>query len=239
MTNKCILIVDAHCGDGELQVGAIAAKYAIAGYKVVFLHLTAGEKGNPPNMTVEKYRKQKIKESEEACKVLGAEAVTLDYKDAELEVNDEIVFRVAKMIRKLKPDIVITHWVKSIHSDHANCPKIVAAAQLKAGLSGFDLDGLSPHYFRFFHSENWEDMEDYTPDIFIDVSSEFTTYLEAISKFWFVMNSKDFRYYNYYQALGTIRGCTARVKYAQTLKYPVGGNRYRGKEIPGLPIENF
>ena len=53
---KHVMIVGAHCGDGEIQAGAIAHKYAQAGYRVTFLHLTAGEKGAPPHMDVEEYR---------------------------------------------------------------------------------------------------------------------------------------------------------------------------------------
>lgn len=233
---KHLMIIDAHCGDGELQVGAIAAKYAKAGHKVTFLHLTAGEKGNPPTISVDDYRKQKIRESEEACKILGAECLTLDYKDAEVKVNEATITRIATEIRRLKPNLVLTHWIKSIHSDHSNVPKIVEAAQLKAGLAGFDLEGLPPHYYSYLHSENWEDMEDYVPDIYVDVTDTFDTYLEAISKFWFVMNSKDFRYFDYYKALGTVRGCQNRTTYAQTLKFPIGGNLRKGNEIPGFPL---
>ncbi|HWO75006.1 MAG TPA: PIG-L family deacetylase [Bacillus sp. (in: firmicutes)] len=231
-----LVALGAHCGDVELQVGAIAHKYAKAGHKVTFVHLTAGEKGNPPGISVEEYTKQKIEESEKAAKVLGVETITLDYKDAELTFNDEIITRVATLMRKLKPNLVLTHWENSIHPDHAVCPRIVQAAQLKAGLSGFDLEGLPPHYYGFLHSENWEDMEGYVPDIFVDVSDEFDTYLEAISQYWFVMNSKSFRYYDYYKALGTVRGAVSRVKYAQTLKYPTGSNVRRGKSIPGFDL---
>ncbi|RYL94482.1 PIG-L deacetylase family protein [Sporolactobacillus sp. THM19-2] len=234
---KNLLIVGAHCGDGELQAGAIANKYAKAGYHVTFLHLTAGEKGNPPGMSVEEYRKQKIEESEACAKVLGADSMTLDYRDAELTFSDEIITRIAKCFRKLKPALVITHWVNSMHPDHALCPRLVNHAWLKAALPGFDLDGLPPHGMKgYLHSENWEDMEGYVPDIFIDVSDEFNTYLEALSKYWFIMHSKDFRYYDYYKALGTIRGCRIKKQYAQTLKYPAGGNVRVGQEIPGLSL---
>lgn len=233
---KHLLIVGAHCGDGELQVGAIAAKYAKAGHKVTFLSLTAGEKGNPVDKSVEEYRIQKIKESKKAAKILGAETITLDYKDAELKLTDELINHMVKIIRELKPDMVITHWVNSIHPDHSLCPKLMNAAQLKAGLSGFEVDGLPPKYYGILHSENWEDMYKYEPDIFIDVSDEFETYLEAISEYEFVMHSNSFEYYNYYKALGTVRGCVSRVKYAQTLKYPVGTNIHRGDEIPNFPL---
>lgn len=237
MTKKHhIVAVGAHCGDVELQAGAIAHKYAKAGHDVTFLHLTAGEKGNPPDVSVEDYRKQKIRESEEVAGILGVKTITLDYKDAELEFNDKIITRVATIMRQLKPSVVITHWENSIHSDHVLCERIVQAAQLKTGLRGFDLNGLPPHYYGIYHSENWEDMEGYVPDVFVDVSEEFETYLEALSKYWFIMNSSSFRYYDYYKALGTVRGCVNRTQYAQTLKFPTEQNVRKGDVIPGYEL---
>lgn len=233
---KHLMVLGAHCGDGELQAGAIAAKYAKAGHKVTFLSLTAGEKGAPPHIPVEEYRKQKILEAEKAAAVIGAKSITLDYKDAELSFDDEIITRLAIIVRELRPDMIITHWINNIHSDHALCPKLADAVQLKAGLAGFDIEGLPPKFFSILHSENWEDMQEYEPDIFINVSDEFDTYLEAISKFWFVMESDSFNYYDYYKVLGTVRGCVSRAKFAQTLKYPIGQNICRGQSIPGLPL---
>lgn len=232
-----LMVVGAHCGDAEIQAGAIAYKYAKAGHEVTFLHLTAGEKGAPQGMSVESYRNQKIDEAERAAAILGGKSITLDYRDAELKDDDETITRVATLFRKLKPTVVITHWENSMHPDHALCPKIVQAAWLKAALPGFDLDGLPPHSLhRKFHSENWEDMEGYIPDIYVDVTDEFDQYLEALSQYWFIMNSSDFRYYDYYKALGTMRGCLNRTKYAQTLKFPSGGNIRKGQSIPGFEL---
>ncbi|WP_066195634.1 MULTISPECIES: PIG-L deacetylase family protein [Gracilibacillus] len=233
---KHLVVVGAHCGDGEIQAGAIANKYAKAGWEVTFLHLTAGEKGNPPHISVEDYREQKIREAEKVAEILGGKSITLDYKDAELSFSEELISHIATLMRELRPTIVITHWENSIHSDHALCPRLIQAAQLKAGLAGFDLSGLKPHYYPYLHSENWEDMEGYVPDIFVDVSDEFETYLKALSQYWFIMNSSSFRYYDYYSALGTVRGCVARVKYAQTLKTPTGTNVHKGNGIPGYDL---
>jgi LmbE family N-acetylglucosaminyl deacetylase len=229
-----IVVLGAHCGDAEIQAGAIAHKYVKAGHEATFVHLTAGEKGNPPSVSIEDYRIQKIEEAEKAAEVLGARSITLEYKDGELIFDDAIVMRVATLMRELKPDVVITHWEKSIHPDHALCPKIVQAAQLKTGLPGFELDGSPAHFYRIFHSENWEDMEGYVPDVFVDVSDEFEAYLEALSQYLFIENSTSFRYYDYYKALGTVRGCVNRTRYAQTLKYPAGLNVRKGQWIPGL-----
>lgn len=237
MTNRNhILFVGAHCGDIELATGAIAHKYAKAGHQVTFLHLTAGEKGTPDHLSVEDYHAQKIKESEKAAAILQVDTFTLNYKDAELSVDEATVNDVAFWFRKLKPDLVVTHWTTSIHPDHAACPQIVEAAWLKAALSGFELGGLPPHGIKqMFHSENWEDPS-YEPDIYVDVSAEFDQYLQAISAYWFVLNSASFRYYDYYQALGKTRGCLNRSNYAQTLKYRVGTNIHKGTNIPGFPL---
>jgi LmbE family N-acetylglucosaminyl deacetylase len=237
MTPYHLMFVGAHCGDVELAAGAIAHKYAKAGHRVTFLHLTPGEKGAPRSMSIEAYREQKIRESEAAAKVLGVDTITLDYKDAELRQDEATVTEVATLFRKLKPDLVITHWTESIHPDHSVCPLIVEAAWLKSALHGFDLAGLPPHSLRgMLHSENWEDPYGYDPDIYVDVSDEFETYLEAISCYWFVLNSSSFRYYDYYKALGTTRGCLGRATYAQTLKYPIGANIRKGKAIPGFDL---
>jgi LmbE family N-acetylglucosaminyl deacetylase len=73
-----LVVLGAHCGDAEIQAGAIAHKYAKAGHRVTFVHLTAGEKGNPPGTSIEDYREQKIMESEKAAAVLGVNTITLD-----------------------------------------------------------------------------------------------------------------------------------------------------------------
>ncbi len=76
----------------------------------------------------------------------------------------------------------------------------------------------------------------YICNIYVDVSEEFATYLEALSHYWFIMNSSSFRYYDYYEALGTVRGCVNRTKYAQTLKFPTGSNVRKGAYIPGYEL---
>ena len=79
-------------------------------------------------------------------------------------------------------------------------------------------------------------MEGDEPDIYIDVSEDFDKYLEAISSYWFVRHSKAFRYFDYYKALGTVRGCLQRTDYSQTLKFPVGTNVRKTEAIPGMPV---
>jgi 3-deoxy-7-phosphoheptulonate synthase len=50
-----IMAIGAHIGDMELTAGEVLAKHAILGDKITLVHLTAGEKGNPPSMTVDEW----------------------------------------------------------------------------------------------------------------------------------------------------------------------------------------
>ena len=71
-----ILAIGAHAGDVELTSGAVLAKQAMKGERVVILHLTLGERGNP-KMTAEAYGEQKRREATEAAKALGVKVARL------------------------------------------------------------------------------------------------------------------------------------------------------------------
>ena len=85
-------------------------------------------------MSPEEYAEQKIREGHKAAEVLGAKAIFLPYKDAELPVNDEVKYRLADVIRAEKPTIMVTHWKGSIHKDHENTYYIVQDAIFYAAL---------------------------------------------------------------------------------------------------------
>ena len=132
-TKHKIMVVGAHAGDAEIMAGALVAKYTQAGHEAVLVHLTPGEKGHR-TMPPEEYAKQKIEEGHKAAEVLGAKAIFLPYKDAELPVNDEVKYRLADVIRAEKPTIMVTHWKGSIHKDHENTYYIVQDAIFYAAL---------------------------------------------------------------------------------------------------------
>ena len=61
---KVIMAIGGHIGDAELTCGGVLATASLRGDHIVTVALTGGERGNPPHMTVEEYRKQKIQEAE-------------------------------------------------------------------------------------------------------------------------------------------------------------------------------
>lgn len=231
-----IMVVGAHCGDAEVMAGGIVAKYTRNGHKASIVHLTAGEKGHrtlPP----EEYAEQKRREAQAAAEVLGADVYFLPYKDAELPVNDEVIYQLADLIRQVKPTIILTHWKESIHKDHTNTSLIAEDARFYAALPAIKRELPAHGAWGFFYCENWEDPYGYEPDIYVDISEVFDVYVEAMQQYeLFRGGISSFRYIDYYKALAVMRGCLANCQYAQTLMRPRGANVQKGPAIPGYPL---
>lgn len=214
-SQRTILAVGAHAGDMEVTCAAVLAKQRKQGDKVVLLHLTLGEGGNP-KLSPKDYGEQKHREALAAAKVIGAEALFGPYKDGELP-NDEQVRRfVADVMRQVKPTHIITHWRTSIHKDHANTHAIVNDAVLLASLEGVVTDhprhrGVKAIYF----TENWEDPENFKPYLYVDVTDELSVWKECVTQYQFIKGGiSSFPYFEYYEALARVRGAEAGKRYA-------------------------
>lgn len=214
---KVVMAIGGHIGDMELTAGGVLATLALQGWKVVTVALTGGERGNPPHLTPAEYLVQKKEEAKIFAEMLGGESVVWDYPDCELPVNDETRFKLCDEIRKYKPDVLLTHWKGSIHKDHISTHQLVFEAQLLAGLPSVERE-LPAHFAKgAYYCENWEDPNDFKPYVYFPVSDEgFELWEKAISHHWFTVNSKDFKYKDYYTHLMRVRGIEARKTRAQT-----------------------
>lgn len=210
---KTILAIGGHIGDMELTAGGIMATNAIRGGKNITLALTAGERGNPPHLTPAEYRVQKVKEAEAFASLVNGEAIVLKYCDGELPNNDEVVDQVVDIILKYKPNVIVTHWQSTMHRDHNNTHLIVQEAQFRAGVVG-NKQG-EKHYAPVYFCENWEDSDNFTPYIYVDITEGYELWKKAIQTHWFIMNSKDFKYFDYYTSLARCRGALMKKQYAE------------------------
>jgi LmbE family N-acetylglucosaminyl deacetylase len=223
---RTILAVGAHAGDVELTSGALLAKQHRLGDRVVILHLTLGEGGNPrlPSAT---YADQKRREATEAAKVLGAEVLFGPYHDGELPDDDATRRYVADIIRAVKPAFVITHWRESIHKDHAAASRVVTDAVLLASLDGVRTEHAPYRGVRgIWYAENWEDASGFQPYISIDITTSMDAWRHAVMRYEFVRGGiSDFRYVDYYDALSIVRGALARKGRAEAFDTDASGKR--------------
>jgi LmbE family N-acetylglucosaminyl deacetylase len=139
-TPKVALAIGAHPDDVEFGCGATLAKWASAGCTVHHLVCTDGSKGTwdaAADRVALAIRRQ-AEQREAARRLAGdrtGQCVFLEYVDGELDSDLVARGRVARVIRELRPDVVLGHdpWKRyRLHPDHRHagllaCEGIVAA----------------------------------------------------------------------------------------------------------------
>jgi LmbE family N-acetylglucosaminyl deacetylase len=222
-----ILAIGAHMGD-EIAWGMALAAQRRQGLRIGMLHLTPGEKGHK-TMSPEEYAAQKHVEAGECAHELGAEIWTLDYRDGELPVNDEVKFQIADVIREAKPKAIVTHWKGSMHKDHTAAHENLADSIFYAALPAFKRS--LPHHWasKVYYGENWEDLRGYVPEVFVEVLPEDLDVYERAMRHYALFRGEvaTFPYLDYYRALTRARGCEVGYPFAATFAVPPESHRKR------------
>jgi LmbE family N-acetylglucosaminyl deacetylase len=232
---KHLMVVGGHISDAENMAGAVMLKHKKAGWDITIVHATTGEKGHP-TLSAEEYLEMRLEDARASGEFIGANVEMLPYRDGELVVNEESTWAMADLIRKHRPSVIITHWHGSFHQDHNNTHEIVRKALFKAGLPAFRREYPAHSVSGLFYSENWEDMENYSADIYLDVTDVFDDYLKLLKTHALMReNYASFRYYDYYEALGTTRGALGGFTKAVTLmRHP---SMYSHTNLSGLLLD--
>ena len=175
-----ILAFGAHPDDVELGCAATIAKEVSLGKKVGIIDLTRGELGTRGTAET------RDMESEEASKILGVEIrLNMGFADG-FFVNDKMhQIEVIKMIRKFRPEIVLSNAIEDRHIDHAKGSNLVSDACFLSGLlkidTKFDEDDDSwqdpwrPN--QVYHYIQWKNLE---PDFVVDVTGFLDKKMEAV-----------------------------------------------------------
>ena len=137
-----LLVFGAHPDDIEFGCGGIVSKETSLGRKAHLVVCSRGEAGS--NGTPD----QRIVEAQKAAEALGAsiEFIELD-GDAHLEVKAGHAIRLAGILRRVKPGIVLApSLVENQHPDHWRLGKLVRDASRLARFGGLaELRDLPPH----------------------------------------------------------------------------------------------
>ncbi len=113
-----VLAVCAHPDDAEILVGGTLAKYRHRGDEVFIAITTNGEVGHPtlPKAEIVEIRK---KESARAAERIGAKLFWMGYPDEFLYDREETRLALINVIRKCRPDVILTHWPGDLYNpDH-------------------------------------------------------------------------------------------------------------------------
>ncbi len=191
-TLQKILVILAHPDDPEFFCGGTLARWARAGHEITYVLLTCGDKGfNPathPEMTPEKLCGLRYEEQQNAAKVIGAKAVHfLDRADGYLIPDLELRRDVVRLIRKHKPDILVTCDPQTLfapyginHPDHRACGQVVIDAVFPAaGNIAYFAELIEEGYQPHMPKEVWCSLTT-QPNATIDVTDMLDIKLKAI-----------------------------------------------------------
>ncbi len=179
MSTIDLLAIFPHPDDAELTCGGTLLKASKQGYRVGILDLSAGEMASRGSVS------QRSDESTRAAQILQVSVrENLGLPDSAMTNTPETRLQVARVVRRLKPTIVITTAPSPFgrHPDHRVTAELVRDACFVAGLKTIAPELPAHRPRKVIHSITYR--EDYLrPTFVVDVTDEMDAKLESIASY--------------------------------------------------------
>lgn len=158
-----ILAIAAHRDDVEQTCGGTLLQSAAIGLRTGILDLTQGEAGTRGSAV------ERAAEAEEAAKLLNVtRRQALDLPDGRIENTWENRLKIARVIRELRPRVVILPYWQARHPDHATAATLGYEACFVSGLAKVET-GAAPHRpFKIIYASLYADVR---PTFVVDITS--------------------------------------------------------------------
>lgn len=169
-----VLAIAPHRDDAELTCGGTLLVARAQGYRTAVIDLTRGEMGTRGSAEL------RAAEAEAAAQILGLSArENLSLPDAGITNTPETRLALAKLIKALKPQVVIAPAPTGRHPDHRVASELARDACFVAGLAKADPD-TPPHRPRkIIHTITYRE-DALKPTFVVDISAVFEDKLAAI-----------------------------------------------------------
>lgn len=133
MSQVDILAIFAHPDDLELTVGGTMLKMKALGYRTGALDVTRGEMGT--RGTAE----GRANEAEGAAKILKLDIrENLGLADGHVFADDASRTAMVRVLRRLKPRVVLTHQLDDPHPDHDHIARLVRESSRLSSMRNYD-----------------------------------------------------------------------------------------------------
>src|ERR1700730_104154 len=187
-----VLVVSAHPDDPDFGAGGTIAKLAKGGARVVYVIVTDGSQGGEdPKQKDTDLVAIRQKEQKAAARVLGVKKVEfLGYKDGHLAHDLKLRHDIVRMIRKYKPELVITHIPGRVldapmgasHPDHlavgaATMAAVYPDSRNSSGVRSLLKEGLEAHEVKEVWIPFWG-----SGDYLVDISPTLDLKIKALYK---------------------------------------------------------
>ncbi len=128
-----ILAVFSHPDDAELSVAGTLLKLKSLDYRTGVLDMTRGEMGTRGTTEI------RAQEAEEAARVMRLDIrLNLEQPDGHIWLSESSRTAIVRVLRKLKPKIILTHNTDDPHPDHAHTAQIVREGARLCNMRKYD-----------------------------------------------------------------------------------------------------
>ncbi len=157
-----VLAIAAHRDDVEQTCGGTLLRMAARGLRTGILDLTQGEAGTRGTA------QERAAEAAEAAQLLGVGwRAALDLPDGAVANTLENRVKIARVVRELRPRVVILPYWQARHPDHATTATLGYEACFVAGLSKVET-GSQPHRpFKIVYASLYADVR---PSFIVDIT---------------------------------------------------------------------
>jgi 4-oxalomesaconate hydratase len=219
---KTALVVSAHSADFVWRAGGAIALYAERGWEVVVVCLSFGERGESaklwrePGMTMEKVKSNRKEEATRAAEILGAIAIFFDVGDYPMRIEDRVLFELAGLYRKIRPEFVLTHALNDPYNfDHPLVSHAAQEARIVAQAYGHEpgtpVIGAPPVFL--FEPHQPEQCE-WKPHVLLDITPVWAKKYAAFKE----MKAQE-HLWQYYERVASQRGVQASRNSNKNIKY--------------------
>ncbi len=157
-----MLAIAAHRDDVEQTCGGTLLRAAARGLCTAILDLTRGEAGTRGSA------EERAREAEEAARILGAGwRDALDLPDGAIANTFENRLKIVRVLRELRPRVVILPYWQARHPDHAIVASLGYEACFLSGLARIDTGAELFRPFKIVYASLYADVR---PSFIVDIT---------------------------------------------------------------------
>jgi len=214
-----VLAVGCHPDDLEIGCGGTIIKYARQGHKVFYCNVASGSMGHVVIMPDELVEIRRA-ETEASCSKLGAEHISLDTPDIEVDSkNQNLTDKMIDVIRFTKPDVIITHSPDDYMRDHVEVSRLVFDASFSSSLPHkFTQNGRYEKIAPIYYMDTLAGLK-FQPTEYVDVTDTIETKLEALecheSQIKWMLDHDKIDFIDFVRTCSKYRGLQCGVPYAE------------------------
>jgi LmbE family N-acetylglucosaminyl deacetylase len=131
-----VLAIAAHPDDIEFLMAGTLLRLQAAGWEAHYFNVSTGNCGSA-TIPAARLRTLRRREARAAARILGAVWHPPIADDLEIFYEDRLLRRVAAVVRRVRPGIVLTHAPVDYMEDHANTSRLAVTAAFARGMPNY------------------------------------------------------------------------------------------------------